>query len=119
MASRVRRRRWAGQRVTEVSGALYGAEKQGSAPERYIQAWFVFIGHDGELSTERDAARISIGVTRAGRVRLVVPEGLDVAPDVAERIAARVAEAALIARNPEARFSPGADDDQLQEGQQQ
>ena len=94
-------------------------ESMGQTDSPYLQAWFLFIGNDGQLSTDRAAPRVSIGATRAGRVRLVVPDGLDLAPDVAERIAARVAEAARIARNPEARFAPGTDDDQLQEGQQQ
>lgn len=81
---------------------------QGQDQSRYLQAWFLFVGPDGELSTDRAAARISIGTTHAGRVRVIVPAGIDLAPAVADRIAERVAQAALIARNPDARFTPGA-----------
>ena len=68
------------------------------ADSPFLQAWFLFVGADGELSTDRAAPRITIGATRVGRVRLRVPDGLDLAPDVADKIAGYVGEAALIAR---------------------
>lgn len=64
----------------------------------YTQAWFVFIDPaHGEMTTDRNAPHIAIGATHAGRVRLVVPDGLDVAPAVAEHVAGRITEAARVA----------------------
>jgi hypothetical protein len=78
------------------------AARQGAAEAaRYVQAWFVFVGADGNgrLSTDRAARCISIGATHGGRVRVNMPEGLgDIAPEVADRVAGRIAEAAAIAR---------------------
>lgn len=93
--------------MSEVSGALYGAEHPGATPERYLKAWHLFIAADGEL-TPVGGARVAIGVTHAGRVRVSMPEGLDLAPAAAARLAARVAEAAVIARDPDALFAPDA-----------
>jgi hypothetical protein len=76
---------------------------------RYVQAWFVFVGPDGELSTDRAAPHVSIGATADGRVRLVVPDGLDVAPDVADHVAARITEASQIARSVSANHARGSD----------
>jgi hypothetical protein len=70
----------------------------------YLQGWFLFIEPDGRLSTDRSAARVSIGAMRTGRVRLRVPDGLDLAPDVAEKIAGHITEAVLVARDHSAAF---------------
>lgn len=85
--------------------ASYGTGRQGDGAANYAEAWFVFVGPDGQLSTDRNAPHIAVGVTAEGRVRVHVPEGLDVSPDVAERIAERIVKAAAVARNPEARFA--------------
>lgn len=77
---------------------------QASQQERYAQAWHLFIGADGELSTDRAASRVTVGATFTGRVRVTVPDGMAIAPDAAEKIAGRITEAARIARNPDARF---------------
>jgi hypothetical protein len=75
-----------------------GTDRQGAEAARYAQAWFVFVGPDGELSTDRKAPHISIGATHGGRVRVIVPEGLgDIAPEVAEHVADRIDQAAGIA----------------------
>jgi hypothetical protein len=74
---------------------------------RYAQAWFLFVDGAGELSTDVTASRITVGATHAGRVRVIVPEGLALTPAAAERLGEHIAEAAVIARNPEARFTPG------------
>lgn len=78
----------------------------GQADSSYLQAWHLFIGDDGQLSTDRAAARVTVGALRSGRVRLIVPEGLDLAPDVAAKIAAYVGEAVLIAREYPDGFRP-------------
>jgi hypothetical protein len=85
-----------------------GDEAAGSS-RRYVQGWFLFVGPDGELSKALDAARISIGATRAGRVRVTVPEGLDIAPGLADHVARRITDAAREARARAAWFTPGTD----------
>lgn len=52
---------------------------------KFVRAWHLFIGADGELSEARGAARVTVGATDAARVRVIVPDGLDLAPAVAER----------------------------------
>lgn len=78
----------------------------GQTDSPYLQAWFLFIGDDGQLSTDRAAARVSVGALRSGRVRLRVPDGLDLAPDVADKIAVYLGEAALIAEESPDKFRP-------------
>lgn len=83
---------------------------------RCVQAWHLFIGPDGELSASRNATRITIGADDTGRVRVIVPDGLALAPGIADRIAMHIVEAAVVARDPSARFGPDDDD---KEGQAQ
>lgn len=82
---------------------------------RLVQAWHLFIGPSGELSGDRNAARVTVGAGDDGRVRVIVPDGVALAPGVADRIAMHIVEAAVVARDPSARFGP--DDDK--EGQAQ
>jgi hypothetical protein len=72
---------------------------------RYVEAWFIFVGPDGELSTDRNAPHVAVGATTEGRVRVRVPEGLDLAPGVAEHVAGRIGEAVLVARDLAHRFT--------------
>lgn len=81
----------------------------GQIDSPYLQAWHLFIGPDGRLSTARDAPRVSVGALRSGRVRLRIPDGLDLAPDVADKIAAHIGEAALIAQEHPDVFRPMAE----------
>src|SRR5712691_764786 len=60
-------------------------KNMGQADSPYLQAWHLFIGEGGQLSTDRAAVRVTVGALRSGRVRLIVPEGLDLAPDVAAK----------------------------------
>jgi len=84
-------------------------EGQGGEAARYVQAWFVFVGADGELSTDRGAPHLAIGATTEGRIRVRVPEGLDIAPAVADRAAGRIGDAVAIARGLAHRFTPNAE----------
>lgn len=65
---------------------------------RYVRAWFLFVSAAGEPSNASSGLRISIGATRAGRVRVIVPNGLMLAPAVAERVGELAVEAARVAR---------------------
>jgi hypothetical protein len=77
----------------------------GNDTGRWIHAVFLFIGPDGELSTARDAAHVTVGVTPGGRVRLAVPEGLGLAPAAAARVAELITECVQVARDNPARFA--------------
>jgi hypothetical protein len=78
-------------------------------PARCVYAVFLFVGPAGELSAARDAARVTVGVTPGGRVRLVVPEGLGLAPAVAARVAGLITECVQVARGNPARFASTPD----------
>jgi hypothetical protein len=73
-------------------------------PARWVHAVFLFVGPDGELTTARDAAHVTVGVTAGGRVRLIVPEGLGLPPAVAARVAELITECVQVARDNPARF---------------
>jgi hypothetical protein len=72
---------------------------------RCVHAVFLFVGPDGELTAARDAAHVTVGVTPGGRVRLLVPDGLGLAPAAAARLAELVAECVQVARDNSARFA--------------